>query len=222
MRRPGGKGGHYDIKIISIGISIVFGLMGCKPPARDEPSDEPSRGWLITVYYTAVENHHAGPSTEVYGCPDTDCASGNKSLGSYPVGFVDAVRDEGTGRITTGSHAGRYLNWSYNIGYWLEDAPLDSRGEPLEPFVSAAADGDVLAMGSRFTVVECGKTDSGEAPPSEVCAKISTASWQIRDEFTPGLGGLRHIDLYIGEESGPEFRSDVWYTTLRDASIVVG
>ncbi|EME58603.1 hypothetical protein [Amycolatopsis decaplanina] len=217
MRGPGGKGGHHDIGIISIVFSIVFGLIGCK-----QAGQEPSRGWLITVYYTAVETFHAGPSTEVFGCPDSDCASGEQSLGRYPLEFVDVVRDEGTGRITAGSHTGRYLNWSYNIGYWLEDAPLDSRGEPLEPFVSAAADSDVLAIGTRFSVVECGTTESGGTPPSVVCAKIGAAKWQIRDEFTPGLGGSRHIDLYIGEESGPEFRSDVWYTSLRDASIVVG
>ncbi|WP_340684118.1 hypothetical protein LCL61_37470 [Amycolatopsis coloradensis] len=217
MRRPGGKGDHYRIKTISIVTSIVFGVIGCK-----QTRHEPSSGWLITVYYTAVETYHAGPSAEVFGCPDSECAAEKQSLGRYPVGFADAVRDEGTGRITSGPHAGRYLNWSYNIGYWLENAPLDSRGEPLEPFVSAAADRDVLTMGSRFSVVGCGTTESGETPPSAVCAGITAAKWQIRDEFTPGLGGPRHIDLYIGEERGPEFRSDAWYISLRGASIVVG
>ncbi|UMP06819.1 hypothetical protein [Amycolatopsis sp. EV170708-02-1] len=217
MRRPGGKGGRDDITTIAIVISIVFGLIGCKPTRP-----EPSKGWLITVYYTAVESYHAGPSAEVFGCPDSGCAWGKQSLGRYPAGFADAVRDEGTGRITAGSQAGRYLNWSYDIGYWLANAPLDSRGEPLEPFVSAAADRDVLTLGSRFSVVACGTTESGETPPRAVCAKIGAAGWQIRDEFTPGLGGPRHIDLYIGEESGPEFRSDVWYISLRDASIVIG
>jgi hypothetical protein len=216
MRRSRSKGGHRDVEIISIVISILVGLIGCKPA-----SNEPSKGWLITVYYTAVENYHGGSSTEVYGCLDGACEAGKQSLGRYPVGFADAVRDEGTGRITNGPHTDRYLNWSYNIGYWLGDAPLDSSGEPLEPFVSAAADRDVLAMGSRFSVVDCGTTESGEAPPSVVCAKISSSDWEIRDEFTPGLGGPRHVDLYIGEESGPEFKSAEWYTSLRDAGIVV-
>lgn len=216
MRRPRSKGGHHDVEIISIVILIVVGLVGCKPVRG-----EPSKGWLITVYYTAVEKYHGGSFAEVYGCLDIACVAGNQSLGRYPVGFADAVRDEGTGRITSGPHTGLFLNWSYNSGYWLGNVPQDSRGEPLEPFVSAAADRDVLAMDSRFSVVDCGTTESGEPPPNEVCAKIGTAGWQIRDEFTPGLGGPHHVDLYIGEESGPGFTSGVWYTSLRDAGIVV-
>ena len=41
------------------------------------------------------------------------------------------------------------------------------------------------------------------------------ANWTITDEFTPGLGGSRHVDLYIGEETGPGFTGRL-SATLRD------
>jgi len=44
----------------------------------------------------------------------------------------------------------------------------------------------------------------------------------VRDEFTPGLGGPRHVDLYIGEETGPGFTGGPWYTTLQGATLTVG
>ncbi len=37
------------------------------------------------------------------GCPELDCEHGDDPLGRYPRDFVGAVRDEGTGRITSGS-----------------------------------------------------------------------------------------------------------------------
>jgi hypothetical protein len=43
----------------------------------------------------------------------------------------------------------------------------------------------------------------------------------VRDEFSPGLGGDRHVDVYIGEETGPGFTESAWYTTLTDASVTI-
>jgi hypothetical protein len=170
-------------------------------------------GWTVTVYYTAVAEYHGGTAERVRGCPRFDCdGTVSEDLGAYPATFVRAVHDEGTGRIS----AGRYLNWSVDVGYWLDTAPRDSAGGALEPWRSAAADADVLEAGTRFTITSC-----GDGPSDEVCDRMRAAEWTVRDEFTPGLGGDRHVEVYIGEETGPEFTGSDWYTTLTHATLKV-
>lgn len=183
-------------------LAVSLLVVGCGTTlAGDEWSD-----WTVTVYYTAVESLYAGPRETVRGCGDLECADADREIGSLPRVFVATVRDEGTGRITSGAHAGKYLNWSYDVGFWLDTQPRDSRGEPLRPFETAAADG--VAPGTRLRLADCGDIDSDYQP---ACAKFSAATWTIGDEFTPGLGGDRHIDLYVGEETteiftdGPDF-----------------
>jgi hypothetical protein len=185
----------------------VLVLAGCSA-GQVGPRQE---GWNVTVYYTAVESFHSGPSVPVRGCPAIDCENGDDLLGNFPQSFVKAVRDEGTGRTSSG----RYLNWSHDKGYWLDSAPRDASGRPLKPFVSAAADG--LRQGSRVKLVSCGQTNVDSA----VCRKLAFSSWEISDEFTPGLGGDRHLDLYLGEETGPRFTESPWYTTLSEAVLEV-
>jgi hypothetical protein len=166
----------------------------------------------VTVYYTAVAPFHDGATERVTGCPRLECSSGSDDLGSFPSSFVRAVRDEGTGRID----AGRYLNWSVDVGFWLDSAPRDSAGGVLEPWRSAAADADVLGAGKQFTITSCGTADDVAA---EVCDRMREARWIVRDEFTPGLGGDRHVDVYIGEETGPDFTESEWSTTLENARL---
>ncbi len=175
-------------------------------------------GWTVTVYYTAVERFHDGPRTAVTGCPRLDCTRGHDDLGTYPESFVEAVRAEGTGRTT----AGQYLNWSYDTGYWIDSAPRDSAGNPLRPFESAAADRGVLAGGTRFTIVDCGHDEDGGRIPAEVCDRLGSARWTITDEFTPGLGGAGHVDVYIGEETHADFTETAWYVTLVGAVLRIG
>ncbi|PXX68781.1 hypothetical protein DFR70_102467 [Nocardia tenerifensis] len=163
---------------------------GCDAGA-DEWSD-----WTVTVYYTAVESYHDGPRETVHGCLDLDCADSDARIGELPSDFVDAVRDEGTGRITSGANAGTYLNWSYDIGFWLDTQPRDAGGEILQPFRSAAAEG--MAPGTRLRLADCGIIDPESAPP---CTEFQSAEWIIGDEFIPGPGGPHHLDLYIGEET---------------------
>ncbi|MET8761407.1 hypothetical protein [Lentzea sp. NPDC004782] len=197
---------------------VVLILAGCSagqggPPTSSAPSTD--EGWQVTVYYTAVESFHSGPSVPVRGCPVIDCENGHDLLGNFPQSFAKAVKDEGTGR----TNSGRYLNWSHDKGYWLDSAPRDSFGRPLRPFVSAAADG--LKTGSRIKLVSCGQTPEGTNVDSTVCQKLASSSWEITDEFTPGLGGRRHIDLYLGEETGPKFTESPWYTTLSEAVLEI-
>ncbi len=183
------------------------------PVPTTAPAGQASDGWTITVYYTAVESFHHGQPQQVTGCPRQDCEHGHDALGTYPKDFVKAVHDEGTGRITNGDHAGSYLNWSYDTGYWLDTVPADTTGQRLQPFISAAADSGVLAQGARFTVVACGTEEDHSAIDTGACGRLRAATWTIHDEFTPGLGGNKHIDLYVGEEDREDFTDSPLYLT---------
>lgn len=171
-------------------------------------------GWTVSVYYTAVESYHSGPLETVRGCGDLECTDANVEIGSLPGDFVDAVRDEGTGRITSGEHAGQYLNWSYDVGFWLDTEPRDTRGEALHPFESAAADD--IEPGTRLRLTGCG---SAGRESDNACVRFTAAIWTIGDEFTPGLGGPRHLDLYIGEETSESFTEGPYYVTFTGATL---
>lgn len=171
--------------------------------------------WHVTVYYTAVEKYHHEASVSVTGCLQQDCSDNQQSLGSYPQGFVDAVKQEGTGRITSGQHAGKFLNWSYDTGYWLDTIPADTNGDRLQPFKSAAADKSILEQGTKFKFKNCGQ---GEIT-GDFCSTLKTAIFEIRDEFTPGLGGKNHIDIYIGEEDQADFENSAKYIDLTNVTL---
>jgi hypothetical protein len=188
------------------------------PDAPATPAATASGGWELAVIYTAVEKFHTDKKVSVTGCTKLQCSDGTDKLGKFPAGFVKAVKDQGSGRLTDG----RYLNWSYDVGYWLDTAPRNASGGALEPFVSAAADPAVLPQGTGFTVTGCGQIVSKKAkPPAEVCDKLTGASWEISDEFTPGSGGDHHVDLYIGEETKKHFQDSQWYNTLQDATLTL-
>jgi hypothetical protein len=205
-------------RLALVALSAGAGLVACGGPSAEEVVE--GRPWQVTVYYTAVESFHDGPLVEVTGCRSRGCAARDEPLGRYPRGFADTVREEGTGRITSGEHAGRYLNWSYDIEYWLDDAPRNAHGGALEPFRSAAADG--VPDGTGLRLVGCGTQDDGRPTPDEVCRTLGAGRWRIEDRFTPGLGGDAHIDLYIGEEDVPDFTTaGTTYVSMRDVRFVV-
>lgn len=195
--------------------TVVLVAAGCGSAASST-----STGWTFTTYYTAVESLHSGPPVTVVGCRVRNCSHGHNRLGRFPRDFVEAVKAEGTGRITRGTHRGRYLEWSYDVGYWLDTAPLDTDGRPLRPFITAAADPDALPKHTKFRIVNCGKEEEDRsAINSGACRKFRDARWTILDAFTPGLGGRRHIDLYVGEENRRDFVNDSPYsiTTIGSA-----
>jgi hypothetical protein len=170
-----------------------------------------SKGWRITTYYTPVQSFHTGATTKVRGCPRSRCANPTTDLGTYPETFVKAVKTEGHGRITSGPQAGRYLAWSRRVGhFWLDDVARDAVNQPLRPWVTAAADQTVLKRGAAFVITDCGR-----GTQEAVCNRFRAARWTVVDVFAPGFGGKLHADIYIGEETGPDFRQ--YYTTLNDA-----
>jgi hypothetical protein len=193
-----------------------------RPPAPPPTTATASRPWRLTTYYTAVEQYHHGSPVDVTGCPVRDCDHGHDDLGSYPDDFVSAVKDEGAGRITAGAHAGQYLNWSYDVGYWLDTVPANTNGGRLATFHTAAADADAMRPGTAFVVTDCGTQGRDPVEPA-ACARFRQAHWVVEDAFTPGLGGARHVDLYIGEEDRPDF-TDVSpiYIDASGAALVIG
>ncbi|TDD92593.1 hypothetical protein E1293_00660 [Actinomadura darangshiensis] len=176
-------------------------------------------GWRITTYYTALESLYDGEPKAVRGCVRFHCSHGKTPLGEYPKDFLKVVQTEGSGRITAGPQQGRYLNWSHSVGFWLDATTRDSRGHPLQPWASAAADKSVLARGQRFAIVECGKDGNGRATEKKVCQAFRKARWTVTDLFRPGYGGENHADVYIGEEKGSRLSESPFYTTLSGATL---
>jgi hypothetical protein len=107
----------------------------------------------VTVYDTAAESRHDGRAVAAAGCPVPRPRAATRRWGGYPDdvapglrpgGARTAVREQGTGRPVTGPHAGGYLNWSHDVGSWPDGVTRDGCGRSPEPFVSAAADADLL------------------------------------------------------------------------------
>jgi hypothetical protein len=229
--------GYRHVAFLAAALLLVVALAGCggtagevlpetpaEPPIGPSagpsiaPSAASSGGWELAVIYTAVEKFHTDKKVRVTGCPKLQCSEGTDDLGRHPESFVQAVKQQGSGRLTNG----QYLNWSYDVGYWLDTAPRNASGGSLVSFVSAAADPTVLPQGTGFTVTGCGHVgNSKEKTPAKVCAKLSAAKWQISDQFTPGTGGDHHVDLYIGEETQKHFDNTEWSTTLNNATLKI-
>ena len=67
-----------------------------------------------TVYYTPVESYYPRKDlTTVRAWPDVRTVSSKVRVEPLPAAFVRHTRAEGTGKITRGKYAGRFLNWSY-------------------------------------------------------------------------------------------------------------
>jgi hypothetical protein len=182
------------------------------PAAPAGGSRPQAGGWSLTVTYTAVESFHHGAPEAVSGCDlnADECDNGTTPLGTYPSDFVDAVKAEGYGRITSGRNAGRYLAWDPQGGFSLETSASDASGTPLRAFVSAAAD-DSIPIGTHFTVQDCGVDATTHRPPDAGgCAKLTAAGWVVGGNTTQPWGSHR-LNLYVGEETRPDFTTTVTY-----------
>lgn len=190
------------------------------PTPSPAPGAVSSEAYSITVYYTAVESFHTDPAQSVSGCLIRECSFGNSLIGSYPASFIKATKTEGTGRITSGANAGKYLNWSVDVGYWLDTIPSDGYGGALVPFSTAAADAIALPKGTQFRLVAPLIQEDGSALDATSANRLLSATWLINDQFTPGLGGALHLDVYIGEEDRVNFtHTSPMYTTLSNVKI---
>ncbi|GAC1543341.1 MAG: hypothetical protein NVS2B17_22980 [Candidatus Velthaea sp.] len=166
------------------------------------------------MYYTPVAAYYAGPLQAVYGCSDLNCSRQNVLLGSFPSDFVQITKTEGTGKLGPG----QYLNWSGNIGYWLDTSSRDAQGNPLIPYRTAAADTSV-AFGTTFKVIDCGlDTISRITTDANVCKTYQTRMWTISDRFTAGTVG-KHLDLFIGEQDSSNFSTGAQFIDASNAIV---
>ncbi|MDB5065369.1 MAG: hypothetical protein JWM18_1803 [Chloroflexi bacterium] len=181
-------------------------------PVGANPGTQAPPGWRLAVYYTAVESFHHGKLAPVTGCDlnAEECSNGTTPLGSYPDDFVARVKDEGTGRITSGRYAGRFLAWDAQGGFSLDTSASDAAGNPLRPFVSAAAD-DAVPLGTHVRVLDCGVDGTTkQAPAAADCARLSAPDWVVTDR-NGNAAGTRELNLYVGEEDRADFENALPY-----------
>lgn len=178
-----------------------------QPIEQPDPETIPIEGWELSTYYTAAEKFYAGPRVELRGCLTIDCANGSDVLGNFPADFLAAVKAEGSGRLSAPAMGKTHLNWSIDIGYWLDSAPRDAQGSILQPFVSAAADPDISYV-STFEIDDCGADVlTGRALPAAACDAFTASRWIVRDRFTVGEVG-KQLDLYVGDQDRSDFVED--------------
>jgi len=214
----------FSRQACAFGLLLAHSLVwsGCEDDDKKTAhsgTERPGR-YHITVYYTPVEIYHSGPTLPVWGATDISGESGRELLGSYPESFIAAVQMEGSGRITSGAYAGKYLNGSFGGGFWLSEFAPDAYGEPLQPFKTAAADADVLERGTLFKLKKP-LLESGNVEISATAAKkLLSSTWDVQDHFETGYGGDLRIDLYIGEEDRDDFTTkSPYYVALENVII---
>jgi hypothetical protein len=187
-------------------------------PATQQATAAGSLDWRLDLAYTPVQRFHHGRGIAVTGCSRPSCAK-QAELGSYPSDFIEAVRAQGTGKITSGAHTGKYLGWAAGVGFWLDTAPRDSRGDVLRAFSSAVSGTSLLSLHTRVRILTCGLDETGDAN-SVVCAKLQAPSWTVTE--VPNPGPTRSLTLYIGLEPGPDFTGSAWATTFSHAVLRIG
>ncbi|HEX7097366.1 MAG TPA: hypothetical protein VF183_15875 [Acidimicrobiales bacterium] len=193
------------------------------PPPPPAPPSNQSGGWLVTVYFTVRESNYGGTPTPITGCPTDYCtASEEVPLGTYPSEFLDRTVNHGTGLLTSGPYAGKYLNWSSSVGttgYWISSGPKSASGKDLVGRSSAASPS--LPYGTTFTIVDCGRNVFGGTLDAAACDEMRSATWTIVDRFEPWAAhGAKHLDLYLGvEKPGQILEQTNLYLSWTDVTI---
>jgi len=216
-RSPGPPNTHPAGRVGAAAVATAGPAQHGAPPDRSVTAAG-SGDWTLAVSYTPVESFHHGPVVRVAGCLRVTCDS-RGDLGGYPADFVAAVQAEGSGRITSGVHAGAFLGWAAGVGYWLDTAPRDSRGKPLTAFTSAGSGTPLLSLRTRLRILACGADESGAANDM-VCARLRAATWVVAE--VRGPSPTRSVTLYVGAESGPGFADGRWNTTFSHAVLRIG
>ena len=181
-----------------------------------------------TVYYTPVESYYTrNDLTTVRAWPDLRTVGPKVRMGPLPAAFVRHTKGEGTGKITSGKYAGKFLNWSYEglgpnanqQGFWIDTCPRNAYGGCLKKRVTSAAVRSLgIKRGTQFKLVTCGSEEGNPA-----CTYFKRGNWVVKDRFTTGIASdrQRQIDLYYGLQDFKGFRQSDHWITMRGARINV-
>ena len=179
-----------------------------------------------TVYYTPVESYYTrNDLITVRAWPDVRTVGPKVRVGPLPAAFVRHTKGEGTGKITSGKYAGRFLNWSYEglgpnenqEGFWIDTCPRNAYGGCLKKRVTSAAVRSLgMKRGTQFKLATCGSEKGSPA-----CAYFKQGNWVVKDRFTTGIASDRQIDLYYGLQDFKGFRQSEYWMTMRGAKINV-
>lgn len=185
----------------------------------------------VTVYYSPVESYYARDNlTYIKAWPDYSVTGAKVTEGPYPAAFVRHTKNEGTGKITSGQHRGKFLNYSFEglgpnedqAGFWIDTCPRDAYGGCLKAGVTAAVSTNLaknfgMKRGVPVQLADCGS----EAGNAEGCAYYKGGSWVVNDQFTTGIASDRQLDLYYGLQDRPGFKKSVYWLTMQEARIQV-
>jgi len=191
------------------------------PAAASSPPQEPadgSRNWTLHLIYTAVEKYYGGVRIRVSGCPASVCTAKRVSLGTFPATFVDAVKASGSGVISTGRHANKYLDWDASVGFWLDSAARGYGAPAMKSFASARSTSPLLPLGTPLRISVCGPSAHRNA--IGICTRLRTARWNVVTTGQPSAA--RDIWLYAGRETGPGAAGRPWANNFRHATLRIG
>lgn len=88
--------------------------------------------------------------------------------------------------------------------------------------LNVSQDDITLKRGTKFLLLAPLIQDDGTPLDSTSANKLLAGQWLVNDQFTPGLGGELHLDLYIGEEDRFNFTTQSpLYTTLMNTKIAL-
>ena len=151
-------------------------------------------GYRVTVYYIPLESNYTGGNlVQISGCEGFCSPNQEKVLGSYRKEFLDAMKIEGSGVLTTGKYAGKSLNYWDNT-YFIFNEPQSASGKPLVGMKTAAATVN-LPYGAKFQINDC-----GTGVDSPVCSELKSIVWEVNDRFAQSDTN-RQVDLFLGVES---------------------
>jgi len=157
----------------------------------------------------------------VRGCANVSCRPASADLGDYPRDFVAAVRAQGSGRVDSGPHRGRYLDWDATRGYWLDTVPRGPGAVLLEPFVSVISNSSQLSARTALRVASCGA--GSRAGWAAVCTELRAAPWSVAAVAPAAAPASRRtVRLYVGTENRAGFAAGPWADTFRSAVLRVG
>ncbi len=147
---------------------LVFLVVSCSPVSAKKRC---SSRWIITGYYTPIENDYNGKAKKTIRVAKTGRFTFLKS-------FLKAVKMEGWGKTKAGWYLGYYAR-----KWHKSKTPLNALGYPLE-IGMIATDKKLIPRGEKLTIPKL------PGPFKNIVYVSSDSGQKIRG---------KHIDVYMGE-----------------------